>query len=479
MSKTEFVPQEEMDRQKTYIQTIRSFWKSAQRKPLAHVITYGCQQNENDSERIRGMLFEMGYDFTEKNEEADFILFNTCAVREGAELRVLGNIGALKHLKARKPDVLIGICGCMMQQEHMVKQIKSKYKHVSIVFGTHTLHKLPEILSGALTNSQRVFQVENIVGKIAEDIPVYREGNVKAWVSVMYGCNNFCTYCIVPYVRGRERSRHPEKILQEVRELAANGVKEITLLGQNVNSYGRDADFNMDFADLLREVNKVEGIKRIRFMTSHPKDMTERLIDAIAECDKVAKQLHLPVQAGSSRILKEMNRRYTKEQYLELVNKVRARLGDISMTSDIIVGFPGESEEDFSETLDILEKVRFDSVFSFIYSKRSGTPAAIMDDATTQEEKHRRFDRLLEVQNRISREINEEYFGKVEEILVEGESKTDAQMLTGRTSGGKIVNFPDNKRAKAGDIVFVKITKVSTWSLTGEITDNGEGKNNE
>ncbi len=469
MSKTELVPQQEIDRQKLYIKKVRAFWDAIPKKPLAHVITYGCQQNENDSERIRGMLFDMGYDFTEDNEKADFILFNTCAVREGAELRVLGNVGALKHLKARKPETIIGICGCMMQQEHMVKQIKSKYKHVSVVFGTHTLYKLPEILAGALTENQRIIRVENIDGQIAEDIPVYREGDVKAWVSVMYGCNNFCTYCIVPYVRGRERSRMPEKILEEIQELAAKGVKEITLLGQNVNSYGHDADFCMDFADLLREVNKIEGIKRIRFMTSHPKDMTERLIDAMAECDKVVKQLHLPVQSGSSRILKAMNRRYTKEQYLDLVQRVRAKLGNIALTSDIIVGFPGETEEDFSETLDILEKVRFDSVYSFIYSKRSGTPAATMEDLTTDEEKHKRFDRLLEIQNKISREINEEYYEKIEEILVEGKSKTDKDMLTGRTTGGKIVNFPDNAHIHAGDIVSVKITKVSTWSLFGEL----------
>lgn len=469
MSRTKLIPQQEMEQQKEYGQKVCNYWSAQGKKPLAHVITYGCQQNENDSERIRGMLFEMGYGFTEENEEADFILFNTCAVREGAELRVLGNIGALKHLKARNPNVIIGICGCMMQQEHMVKQIKSKYKHVSVVFGTHTLYRLPELLFGALTEQQRVFRVEQTDGAIAEDIPVYRDGDVKAWVSVMYGCNNFCTYCIVPYVRGRERSRAPEKILEEVRELAAKGVKEITLLGQNVNSYGRDAECQMDFADLLRAVNQVEGIQRIRFMTSHPKDMTERLIDAMAECDKVVNQLHLPVQSGSSRILKQMNRKYTKEQYLDLVQRVRAKLGNIALTSDIIVGFPGETEEDFAETLDVLKQVRFDSVYSFLYSKRSGTPAAVMEDPITDAEKHERFDRLLELQNKISREINEEYDGKITEILVEGASKTDAAMLSGRTTEGKIVNFPNDGTVKAGDLVQVKITKISTWSLTAEL----------
>ena len=291
-------------------------------------------------------------------------------------------------------------------------------------------------------------------------------------MSVMYGCNNFCTYCIVPYVRGRERSRRPEKVLEEVRSLAKAGVKEITLLGQNVNSYGNDADFDMDFADLLREVNKVDGIKRIRFMTSHPKDMTDRLIDAMAECDKVMPQLHLPFQAGSSRILEKMNRRYTKEQYLALVEKVRAKLGNISMTSDIIVGFPGETEEDFNETLDVLEKVRFDSVYSFLYSKRSGTPAATMPDQVPEDVQHERFDRLLELQNKISREINDECFEKTYELLVEGKSKTDENVLTGRTPEGKIVNFPDDGVTVEGDFVNVKITKVGTWSLTGEKTDN-------
>lgn len=469
MSRTKLIPQQEMEKQKEYGKKVCNYWSEQGKKPLAHVITYGCQQNENDSERIRGMLFEMGYGFTEENENADLILFNTCAVREGAELRVLGNIGALKHLKTRRPDVIIGICGCMMQQEHMVKQIKSKYKHVSIVFGTHTLYRFPEILFGALSENGRVFRVEQTDGQIAEDIPVYREGDVKAWVSVMYGCNNFCTYCIVPYVRGRERSRAPEKILEEVRELAAKGVKEITLLGQNVNSYGRDADFKMDFADLLREVNQVEGIQRIRFMTSHPKDMTERLIDAMAECDKVVNQLHLPVQSGSSRILKQMNRKYTKEQYLDLVKRVRAKLGNIALTSDIIVGFPGETEEDFAETLDVLKQVRFDSVYSFLYSKRSGTPAAVMEDPVTDEEKHARFDRLLELQNQISHEINEGYDGKITEILVEGTSKTDEAMLSGRTTEGKIVNFPNDGTVQAGELVQVKITKISTWSLTAEL----------
>lgn len=469
MNKSRIIPPEELEKQKEIAGEVLNYWQQKGKKPLAHIITYGCQQNENDSERIKGMLDKMGYGFTEENEKADLILFNTCAVREGAEMRVLGNVGALKHLKAKKPELLIGICGCMMQQEHMSKQVKSKYKHVSIVFGTHALYRLPEIMLEALSENKRVFSTENSDGAIAEDIPVYREGDIKAWVSVMYGCNNFCTYCIVPYVRGRERSRKPEKIIEEIKELAQKGVKEISLLGQNVNSYGNDADFNMDFADLLREVNKIDGIRRIRFMTSHPKDMTDRLIDAMAECDKVMPQLHLPFQAGSSRILEKMNRRYTKEQYLSLVDKVRAKLGNISMTSDIIVGFPGETEEDFKETLDVLEKVRFDSVYSFIYSKRSGTPAATIPEQIPEDVQHERFDRLLELQNKISREINEDYFEKTYELLVEGKSKTDEDVMTGRTPEGKIVNFNDGGKCRAGDFINVKITKVGTWSLTGEI----------
>lgn len=441
------------------------------RSPKALVITYGCQQNENDSERIRGMLAAMGYTFTDSKEEADLILYNTCAVREGAEQRVLGNIGALSHEKRRRPGLLIGLCGCMMQQEHMAKIIKSKYKHVSLVFGTHALHKLPQLLYEALLEQKTVISVEQSDGVIAEDIPVYRTGDPKAWVSVMYGCNNFCTYCIVPYVRGRERSRRPEKIMAEIQELAARGVTEVTLLGQNVNAYGKDLEEKLDFAGLLRRVNEIPGIRRIRFMTSHPKDMSEALISAMAKCEKVMPQLHLPFQAGSDRILAAMNRRYSQAQYLALVEKVRKKIPDIALTTDIIVGFPNESEEDFEETLKVLRTVRFDSVFSFIYSKRKGTPAAEIEDLVTDEEKHRRFDRLLELQNQISREINDACFGKRYELLVEGESKTDKSMLTGRTPGGKIINFPKEAEIRSGDYVTVTVTRTNTWSLTGKLAE--------
>ena len=461
------ISKEEMEKQSAFSKRVRAIYQASGKKPKALVETYGCQQNENDSERIRGMLFDMGFSFTDSREEADLILFNTCAVREGAEMRVLGNIGALKHLKNKRPDLLIGICGCMMQQEHMVKKLKSKYRHESLIIGTHALHTFPELMFRAV-NDERVISFIESEGRIAEEIPVYREKTASAWVSIMYGCNNFCSYCIVPYVRGRERSREPERILDEVRQLAAEGVKEITLLGQNVNSYGKDLPEPMDFADLLLMVNEIEGIRRIRFMTSHPKDMTDKLIATLPRITKLCKQMHLPFQAGSNRILDVMNRKYTKEKYLSLVEKVRTVMPDAVFTTDIIVGFPGETEEDFKETLDVLEKVRFDSVFSFIYSKREGTPAATMGNQVPEELKHKHFDRLLEVQNRISREINETYADKIEEIMVEGISKTNDAMMCGRTSGGKIVNFPKEDSLANGDFIRVKITKISTWSLMGE-----------
>ncbi|MBQ2696441.1 MAG: tRNA (N6-isopentenyl adenosine(37)-C2)-methylthiotransferase MiaB [Clostridia bacterium] len=463
------VTSEEMNQQFSYAEQVKHLACAGGKTPKALVITYGCQQNENDSERIRGMLAQMGYDFTEEKEEADLILYNTCAVREGAEQRVLGNVGALVHEKRRRPNLLIGICGCMMQQEHMAKTIKQKYRHVSFVFGTHTLHKFPQILWRALSEEQTVISVEQSDGVICEEVPVRREEGPKAWVSIMYGCNNFCTYCIVPYVRGRERSRQPEKVLVEIRELVKTGVTEITLLGQNVNAYGKDLPEDIDFADLLYQINQIEGLKRIRFMTSHPKDMSQKLIDTMAVCDKVMPQLHLPFQAGSDRILEKMNRRYTQEQYLDLVRRVREKMPDIALTTDIIVGFPNETKEDFEETIKVLKAVRFDSVFSFIYSKRQGTPAAVMEDAISDSEKHENFDRLLEVQNQISREINDACFGKTFELLVEGESKTDENMLTGRTPGGKIVNFPKEEGIKTGDYVNVTVTKTNTWSLLGEI----------
>lgn len=462
------VSEDELNRQSDFMHKVHELYIKRGKLPKALVETYGCQQNENDSERIKGMLKEMGFSFTDNRDEADLILFNTCAVREGAEMRVLGNVGALKHLKAKREDLVIGICGCMMQQEHMVKKIKSKYKHVSFVFGTHSLYTFPEIMYKTVCENERVMNHIDCEGRITEDIPVVRDRSVSAWVSIMYGCNNFCSYCIVPYVRGRERSREPEKIIDEINKLAKSGVKEITLLGQNVNSYGKDLDRNIDFADLLIMADKVDGIKRIRFMTSHPKDMTDKLIKTLPKITKLCNQIHLPFQAGSNRILEKMNRKYTKEEYIKLVGKIREVMPDAVFTTDIIVGFPGETKEDFDETLYVLKQIRFDSVFSFIYSKRQGTPAAEMADQVPEEIKHMHFDELLDVQNKISREINETYYGKIVEIMVEGISKTNDSMMCGRTSGGKIVNFPKNEYINSGDFINVKITKINTWSLIGE-----------
>lgn len=466
--KNVIVPKSEIEAQKEYSKKIREYYSSKGKTPLALVETYGCQQNENDSERIKGMLFEMGFSFTDDEEKADFILYNTCAVREGAEMRVLGNIGALKRIKEKRPELIVGICGCMMQQESMSKRIKSKFKHVTVVFGTHSVYNFPEIMYRAICDEERVIHRIDSDGRLCEDIPVYREKTASAWVSVMYGCNNFCSYCIVPYVRGRERSREPEDIIAEIKRLAADGVKEITLLGQNVNSYGKDLERDIDFSDLLLLADKVDGIKRIRFVTSHPKDMTDKLIATLPKVTKLCNQIHLPFQAGSNRILKEMNRGYTKEKYLELAQKIKDVMPQASFTTDIIVGFPGETEEDFYETIDVIKKVRFDSVFSFIYSKRNGTPAAKMENQVPESVKHKHFDILLDVQNKISREINETYYERIEEIMVEGLSKNNDEMMTGRTSSGKIVNFPKDDTLKNGDFINVKITKVSTWSLAGE-----------
>ena len=350
----------------------------------------------------------------------------------------------------------------------MSKRIKSKFKHVSVVFGTHSLYSFPEIMYKAVCENERVISRIESEGRLCEDIPVKRKPGPSAWVSIMYGCNNFCSYCIVPYVRGRERSRDPEAVIAEIESLAKEGVKEITLLGQNVNSYGKDLERDIDFADLLLMADKVEGIQRIRFVTSHPKDMTDKLIATLPKVTKLCRQIHLPFQAGSNRILKEMNRGYTKERYLELAEKIRAVMPDASFTTDIIVGFPGETYEDFLETVDVIEKVRFDSVFSFIYSKRGGTPAAKMENQVPEEIKHKHFDILLDVQNRISREINETYSDRIEEIMVEGISKNNPDAMCGRTDSGKIVNFPKDDTLSVGDFIKVKITKISTWSLAGE-----------
>lgn len=470
MAKT--IDKEELKKQKSFIMKLRednaNFAAKNGRTRKALTETYGCQQNENDTERIRGMLSEAGFEFTEETKEADVVLYNTCAVRENAEDKVFGRLGILKHIKEEGHDMLIGVCGCMVQQEHITEKIKKVHEHVDLVFGTHALYKMPELLYKAMQSKGIVVDIEDSEGAIAEDIPMLRDYTQKAWVSVMYGCNNFCSYCIVPYVRGRERSREPQAVINEVKELVKNGCTEISLLGQNVNSYGKDLDIEIDFSDLLRMVNEVEGVERIRFMTSHPKDFGDKLIAAMKECDKVCHQLHLPFQAGSDKILKEMNRRYTKEEYLEKIRKVKKEIPDISLSTDVIVGFPTETNEDFEETLDMLRQVEFDNIFSFIYSRREGTPAAKLDFVLSEEEIHRNFDRLLEVQNEISKRKNEAYVGRVERVLVDGASKNDPNMLSGRCDSSKIVNFKGDA-SLVGKYVDVLITEARTWSLNGEI----------
>lgn len=437
------------------------------RPRLALTETYGCQQNENDTERIRGMLFEAGFEFTDDAKIADVVIYNTCAVRENAEQKVFGRLGILKHIKEERRDMIIAVCGCMVQQEHITEKIKSVHEHVDLVFGTHALYKMPELLYKAMHQKKTVVDIEPSDGAIAEDIPILRDDSKKAWVSVMYGCNNFCSYCIVPYVRGRERSRTPEAVLNEVKELVKNGCTEIALLGQNVNSYGKDLDIEIDFADLMRMVNEIEGVERIRFMTSHPKDLSDKLIQTIAECDKVCKQLHLPFQAGSDNILKQMNRKYTKAEYLEKIEKAKKVIPNLSLSTDVIVGFPTETNEDFEETLDVLRQVEFDNIFSFIYSRREGTPAAKLDFVLSEEEIHSNFNRLLEVQNEISKRKNEEYVGRIERVLVDGVSKNDESTLSGRCDSSKIVNFKGDK-SLIGKYIDVKITEAHTWSLNGE-----------
>lgn len=465
--KTRVVSDEEMRRQHEYIRRLNAEFLSRGRQPFAFVETYGCQQNSSDSERIKGMLADMGFAFCDKPDNADFILYNTCAVRENAELRVFGNLGALKNIKRKRPEVIIAVCGCMMQQEHIAARIKSKYKHVDLVFGTHALYRFPQLLSEVITGT-RVFDIKNEDGSVCEDISYSRDPIPLAKVPIMYGCNNFCTYCIVPYVRGRERSRNAKNIIDEVRRVASEGYKEVMLLGQNVNSYGNDTDGEITFAQLLKEVCTVDGIERVRFMTSHPKDISDELIEVMASEDKICKQLHLPIQCGSDRVLKLMNRKYTKEKYLQTVKKVRDAMPNIVLTTDIIVGFPGETNEDFEETLNVLKEVEYDTIFSFIYSKRVGTPAAEMHDVLTDEEKHKNFDRMLAVQNEISKRKNDAYLNTVQKVLVESHSKTNDSTMTGRTDGGKVVNFVGGDEL-IGEMVDVKITSAQTWSLFGEI----------
>ena len=430
--------------------------------------TYGCQMNEHDSEKIAGMLNNLDYKETDELEKASLIIYNTCLVRENAELKVYGNLGELKALKRKNPELIIAICGCMMQKPEVREEIKQKYGHVDIIFGTHNLHKLPELLENYKQTTRMIVDVWEEGGEIIEGIPAQRKYGHKAFVNIMYGCNNFCTYCIVPYTRGREKSRLPEDIISEIMELANEGFKEITLLGQNVNSYGKSLESKLTFAQLLYMINEIDGIERIRFMTSHPKDLSDELIDAMKNCNKVCEHLHLPFQAGSNKILKAMNIKYTKEQYLELVEKVKNEIPDVSITTDIIVGFPGESEEDFEETLDVVKKVKFDSAFTFLYSIREGTPAATMENQIDDEIKSKRFKKLLDTLHPIGYEQNRQLEGKILDVLVEDISKNDETMLSGRTRNNKLVHFKGDKKL-IGTIVNVKIIHAKTWTLEGEI----------
>ena len=467
MSKqTTVISTDQLDRQMAFCDKIAAWWCGAATVPTAYVETYGCQQNEADSERIRGMLKESGYDICHEAEGADVVVMNTCAIRENANQRVFGNLGALTHTKRRHPEQKIFLCGCMAGQEVVTTRVRKSFPHVDGVFSTHHLWQFPEILYKVLSTGKRQFYVADEAGSIAEGLPVVRSNALKSWVSIMYGCNNFCTYCIVPYVRGRERSRQPEDILAECRELVDAGCKEITLLGQNVNSYGKDLDCGMDFADLLAAIAQIPGDFLVRFMTSHPRDASEKLFDTMAKHDKIAKQLHLPFQSGSSRVLKAMNRHYDRETYLRKVNYAKSVMPDLVLTSDVIVGFPGETEEEFEQTISLIQEVRYDSLFTFIFSPRGGTPAASMDDPTPKAEKSRRFDRLCAVQNQISEEIHASYVNKTYRCLVDGKDK---DLLTARTEGGRLVRFAGCEEL-IGTYQTITITGSNTWSLTGELT---------
>lgn len=424
--------------------------------------------NEEDSEKLSGMLKSMDYEETLFRDKADVIIFNTCAVRENAELKVYGNLGALKQLKKDKPDLTLAVCGCMMQQKGVPEEILKTYKHVDIVFGTHNAYKFPEYLERSKLEGVQISEIYEHETDIVEGIPIVRKSDVKAFVTIMYGCNNFCTFCVVPYVRGRERSRKPEDILKEIMYLVKNGYKEVTLLGQNVNSYGENLEEEVNFAKLLHMVNKVDGLERIRFMTPHPKDLKSDVIEAIRDCEKVAEQVHLPVQSGSNRLLKKMNRNYTREKYLSIIEEIRREIPGASISTDIIVGFPGETEEDFLETLTLVEEVKYDSAYTYIYSRRKYTPADKMKEQIPEDVKHERFNRLLEVVNKNAKLNNKVYQDQIVEVLVEGPSKNDEDYLQGRTRTAKAVNFKGNN-SLIGQLVNVKITKARSFSLMGEV----------
>ena len=467
MAEIRVISPEELARQAPFMEQVRRFYEERRPEaaPLAYVRTYGCQQNVADSEKMKGQLAQMGFGFTDTPDNADFILFNTCAVREHAQDRVFGNVGALKALKRRRPEVLIALCGCMVQQEHVAQKLYRSYPFVGLVFGTHVQHRLPELMARTLLGQRRVVEIPQCDGVIAEGIPVERDGTFKAFLPIMYGCNNFCTYCIVPYVRGRERSRDPECIVAEATELVRQGYKEITLLGQNVNSYGKGEAHGVDFPALLRRLNAIPGDFLIRFMTSHPKDATPALFDTIAECEKVSRHFHLPFQSGSNRVLKAMNRGYTRERYLELVQYARRVVPNIAFTSDVIVGFPGEQREDFLDTLSLIREVGFVSLFTFIFSPREGTPAAKMPDPITAEEKTAWFQELTALQETLSAERLQALVGTEQRALLE----TDAgEFLEARLAENSVVRVQGDP-ARLGEYVTVRITSARSYILTGEI----------
>jgi len=455
----------EITKQKEFMRSVKEITQARWGNPLAYVDTYGCQQNEADSEKLRGMLVKMGYNITSDENEAAIAVVNTCAIRENAENRVLGNVGALIHTKRANPEQLIIFCGCLAGVPETVEKVRNSYHHVRLVFPPNNLWRFPELVYRALTEKKRVFATDCEETKIAEGLPTDRDGKVNAWLSVMYGCNNFCSYCIVPYVRGRERSRKREAILDEAKEIIASGYKTITLLGQNVNSYG---DGEYDFASLIRDINAIEGDFLIRFMTSHPKDASNDLFHAMAESEKAARHIHLPFQAGSDRILKLMNRGYTQESYLKKLAYARKLMPDIVITSDVIVGYPGETEEDFEETLKLINKADFEAMFTFIYSKRPGTPAAKLPDTVTREEKQVRFDRLMALQNDISEKKHEAYIGKTLRVLVDGAAPGETYNLKARTNGGRLIHLNGDPELP-GNFINAKITHINNWSLFGEV----------
>ena len=459
----------DLQRQRDFEKKIKAMHESRNAAPKALVDTFGCQQNVADSQHILGMLEAMGFTFTDRAEEADLIVLNTCAIRDHAEKRVFGNLGALTHTKRAHPEQIICLCGCMAQRPEVAEKVRKSYRHVDLVFGPQALWKFPELLMQVYTRRGRVFSIDDEHGRIAEGMPVVREGSIRAWVSIMYGCNNFCSYCIVPYVRGRERSREPERILAEVRELVQAGYKEITLLGQNVNSYGKDLDTDWDFADLLSAIDEIEGDYLIRFMSSQPKDAGYKLFDTMARCVHVAKQLHLPVQSGCDRVLRAMNRPYDRAKYLDLITYARKVMPELVLTSDVIIGFPGETEAEAMETVALVKEVEFDALFTFIFSPRPGTPAAKLDDPVPRAEKQVWFDRLCQVQNEISARRHAAYVGKTLRVLVDGETDDSRWPLSGRTAGGRLVHLVGDRSA-IGTYRHVTVTDSNTWALFGELT---------